>query len=466
MGDEKMKKKILFLLLIVALGAMTVSCFKKKEKDKDKPTTEQQTNTNGTINTDMFNAGTQPVGNPNIKNLTPEEQKFLIDNQIDPAKVSPAIDKALLGDKEAILSLAQLYFNLKDNEKTKKYLQMGVNKNYPEAIYNMAVLLKQEGNDAEANKLMARLPRNAATTSRQLRPGAQAYNNGIDLIKAKRYNEAKEQFQIAYKQGIKEADIKIALLNKETKNYNEAVKWFKMALGRGVTEANFEIGAILYDTGKESEARPYLMKSYNAGNKAMAMPIAMSYHKENNMNEALKWYKIAAKNGDKSAKETVAQIESGNSGNKNKVTTILGKDSNTSLTDSTISSLKNNSSKETENKAANSDTAKQEHQIAETPNYNVNLERPKNTGNTPAKNTAVSSSKADNKAVAKSPAVQSQQSKIDEKEQKRAEKAVADAIKRASKRKDAKAVNTDKTNAVSSDKSIEDAINKKAAEYK
>ena len=44
--------------------------------------------------------------------------------------------------------------------------------------------------------------------------------------------------------------------------------------------------------------------------------------------------------------------------------------------------------------------------------------------------------------------------------------AVADAIKRASKRKDAKAVNTDKTNAVSSDKSIEDAINKKAAEYK
>ena len=462
-----MKKKILFLLLIVALGTMTVSCFKKKEKDKEKPTTEQQiNNTNGPINTDMFNAGNQPLGDPNIKNITPEEQQFLINNQIDPLKVSSAIDKAQQGDKEAILSLAQLYFNLKDNEKTKKYLQMGVDKNYPEAIYNMAVLLKEEGNEAEANKLMARLPKNAVTTSRQLKPGAQAYNNGIDLIKAKKYNQAKIQFQNAYNQGLKEADIQIALLNKETKNYNEAVKWFKIALGRGVTAANFEIGAILYDTGRESEARPYLMKAYNSGNKAMAMPIAVSYHKENNMKEALKWYKIAAKNGDKSAKETVAQIESGNSGNKNKVTTILGKDSNTSLTDSTISSLKNNSSKETENKAANSDTAKQEHQIAETPNYNVNLDRPKNTGNTPAKNTAVSSSKADNKAVAKSPAVQSQQSKIDEKEQKRAEKAVADAIKRASKRKDTKAVNTDKTNAVSSDKSIEDAINKKAAEYK
>ena len=456
-----MKKKILFLLLIVALGTMTVSCFKKKEKNKEQTTTEQKENTNGTINTDMFNAGTQPVGNPNIKNLTPEEQKFLIDNQIDPAKVSPAIDKALLGDKEAILSLAQLYFNLKDNEKTKKYLQMGVNKNYPEAIYNMAVLLKQEGNDAEANKLMARLPRNAATTSRQLRPGAQAYNNGIDLIKAKRYNEAKQQFQIAYKQGIKEADIKIALLNKETKNYSEAVKWFKMALGRGVTEANFEIGAILYDTGKESEARPYLLKSYNAGNKALAMPIAISYHKENNMNEALKWYKIAAKNGDKSAKETVAQIEGGNSGNKNKITTILGKNSNTSLTDSTISSLKNNSSKETENIALNPDTTKKEHQVTETSNYNINLEHTKNPNNT-----TVLSNKADNKEVAKSPAVQSQQSKIDEKEQKRTEKAVADAIKRASKRKDTKSGNIDKTNTTISDKNIEDVINEKAAEYK
>ena len=306
-----MKKKIFLLLLIVALGAMTVSCFKKKDDKKNQQTTEQKDNTNGTINTDMFNAGNQPTGDPNIKNLTPEEQQFLINNQIDPAKVSPAIDKAQQGDKEAILSLAQLYFNLKDNEKTKKYLQMGVDKNYPEAIYNLAVLLKQEGKEAEAKKLMDRLPKNAAATSRQLRPGAQAYNNGIDLIKAKKYNEAKAQFQSAYNQGIKEADIQIALLNKETKNYNEALKWFKLALGRGVKAANFEIGAILYDTGKQSEARPYLMKAYNSGNKALAMPIALSYHKENNMKEALKWYKIAAKNGEKDAKSAVAELEGG-----------------------------------------------------------------------------------------------------------------------------------------------------------
>lgn len=454
-----MKKKIFLLLLIVALGAMTVSCFKKKDNNKNQQTTEQKdnTNTNGPINTDMFNAGNQPTGDPNIKNLTPEEQQFLINNQIDPSKVSSAIDKAQQGDKEAILSLAQLYFNLKDNEKTKKYLQMGVDKNYPEAIYNLAVLLKEEGKEEEAKKLMDKLPKNAATTSRQLRPGAQAYNNGIDLIKAKKYNEAKAQFQSAYNQGIKEADIQIALLNKETKNYNEALKWFKLALRRGVTAANFEIGAILYDTGKESEARPYLMKAYNSGNKALAMPIALSYHKENNMKEALKWYKIAAKNGDKDAKATVAEIEGGS----NKVNSILSDNSNRSLTDSTISNLKNNESKS--NSIFNPNIGKNEQ--TSSPNYNVNLDKDnsKNSNNSKQVNTATSG-KTDTKS-AKPANEQIQQQKMDEKEQRRAEKAVADAVRRASKRKGSNKGGSN-PGVAPSDKSIEDAINKKAAEYK
>ncbi len=453
-----MKKKIFLLLLIVALGTMTVSCFKKKDDKKNQQqTTEQQENNNGPINTDMFNAGNQPTGDPNIKNLTPEEQQFLINNQIDPAKVSPAIDKAQQGDKEAILSLAQLYFNLKDNEKTKKYLQMGVDKNYPEAIYNLAVLLKEEGKEDEAKKLMDKLPKNAATTSRQLRPGAQAYNNGIDLIKAKKYNEAKAQFKSAYNQCIKEADIQIALLNKETKNYNEALKWFKLALGRGVTAANFEIGAILYDTGKQTEARPYLMKAYNSGNKALAMPIALSYHKENNMKEALKWYKIAAKNGDKDAKATVAEIEGGS----NKVNSILGDNSKRSLTDNTISSLKNNEPKS--NSIFNPSIGKNEQ--TSSPNYNVNLDKDnsKNSNNAKQTNT-VSTGKVDNKS-AKPTNEQIQQQKMDEKEQRKAEKAVADAVRRASKKKGSNKGGSNPS-AAPSDKSIEDVINKKAAEYK
>ena len=347
----------MLVVVILAIGMMSVSCFNKKKDKKKNTQTQQQQSAN--INTDIFNLGGQAQGNPNIKNLSPEEQQNLIDNQIDPSKVSEALTKAQNGDKEAIMSLAQLYYNLKNMDKVKQILQYGVDRNYPEAIYNLAVILKQEGNTAEANKLIARLPRGAVTSTggagvaggqrvRQIRmrPGAEAYNRGVDLIKAKRYKEAKIEFEKAYNAGIKEADIRVALLNKELKNDSEAVKWFQKAANRGVKEANYEIGAILYDGGKQSESRPYLLKAYNSGNKALAMPIAMSYHQQNNMSEALKWYKIAAKNGDKNAAATVERIEKGGvidekKSNEKRVKTFLGNNnSSQSLTESTLNDVK------------------------------------------------------------------------------------------------------------------------------
>ena len=347
----------MLVVVILAIGMMSVSCFNKKKDKKKNTQTQQQQSAN--INTDIFNLGGQAQGNPNIKNLSPEEQQNLIDNQIDPSKVSEALTKAQNGDKEAIMSLAQLYYNLKNINKVKQILQYGVDRNYPEAMYNLAVILKQEGNTAEANKLIARLPRGAVTSTggagvaggqrvRQIRmrPGAEAYNRGVDLIKAKRYKEAKIEFEKAYNAGIKEADIRVALLNKELKNDSEAVKWFQKAANRGVKEANYEIGAILYDGGKQSESRPYLLKAYNSGNKALAMPIAMSYHQQNNMSEALKWYKIAAKNGDKNAAATVERIEKGGvidekKSNEKRVKTFLGNNnSSQSLTESTLNDVK------------------------------------------------------------------------------------------------------------------------------
>ena len=300
------------------MGILTVSCFKNKEDKKTSEDTKNDgytsitENNTSQVNSDIFNLGKnnnqqQANNKGNIENLTPEEQQNLINNKVDPAKVSQAIKDAENGNKEAILSLAHLYYGLKDTAKAKKYLQMGVNRNYPEAIYNMAMLLKEEGNMAEANKMIAKLPKNAGNP--QQIPGAEAYNRGVNYAKAGNYKDAKIQFEAAYRQGLREADIQVALLNKQTKNYDEAIKWFKLALNRGVSAANLEIGAILFDTGRQVEARSYLIKSYNSGNKALATPIAISYHKENNMSEALKWYKIAAKNGDKEAKQTVAEIE-------------------------------------------------------------------------------------------------------------------------------------------------------------
>ena len=83
----------MFAIVILAIGMMSVSCFKKK-KDNKKNNQQTQQQQNKDINTDIFNLGGQAQGNPNIQNLTPEEQQNLIDNQIDPAKVSEALTKA------------------------------------------------------------------------------------------------------------------------------------------------------------------------------------------------------------------------------------------------------------------------------------------------------------------------------------------------------------------------------------
>ena len=326
-----MKKKLILLTVILAIGMMSVSCFKKKDKKADKKQTQQQVE-NKDINTDIFNLGAQQTngGNPDIKNLS------------------------------------QLYFNLKDNEKVKKFLQMGVDRNYPEAIYNLAVILKQEGNTAEANKLMARLPKNVTTVARggrqqvqvrqlRMRPGAEEFNRGVELVRAKKYSQAKAEFEKAYNKGIKDADVRIAMLNKEMKNYPEAIKWLKKASNRGVKGTDVEIGAILYDNGKQEESRPYLMKSYNSGNKGLAGAIAATYHKEKNMSEALKWYKIAAKNGDKNAKEIVSQLESGGKvaeTTKRGVKSFLngGEAQNESLTKQTLKQINNSNESKDANK--------------------------------------------------------------------------------------------------------------------
>ena len=126
----ELKKKVFFLFLVV-MGILTVSCFKNKEDKKTSEDTKNDSYTSITenntsqVNSDIFNLGKnnnqqQANNKGNIENLTPEEQQNLINNKVDPAKVSQAIKDAENGNKEAILSLAHLYYGLKDTAKAKK----------------------------------------------------------------------------------------------------------------------------------------------------------------------------------------------------------------------------------------------------------------------------------------------------------------------------------------------------------
>ena len=297
----KTKKIIIFIFTILA-----ISCFNKK-KDKN----EMKNNKN--IQSGIFNLANkkneeikkdEKNKNDEIINLSDKEKEFLLKNNIDPMKVSEELSRANEGKLNSILMLAQLYYKLGDKLKTKEILQIGVNKNYVEAMYNLATIYEKEGNKAKSeelhNKILLLLSKNEKNTNKIVVNNQfyEEYNKGIDLMKEKKYEEALEWFEKAYAKGIKDSDIQIAYLYDELKNEEKAVEWLKKAVKRGNKNAIHNLGAILFSSGKTIEARPYLLKSYKAGNKKLAMAIAISYTDEKNMKDALKWYEIASNNGD------------------------------------------------------------------------------------------------------------------------------------------------------------------------
>ena len=307
----KTKKIIIFIFTILA-----ISCFNKKDKNEMK--------NNKNIQSGIFNLANkkneeikkdEENENYEIINLSDKEKEFLLKNNIDPVKVSEELENANKGKLDSILALAQLYFKLGDKEKTKEILQIGVDKNYVEAMYNLATIYEKEGNKVKSNELQKKIltiiSKNGNTRNKDFVNNQfyKEYNKGIDLMKEKKYEEALELFEKAYDKGIKDSDVQIAYLYDELKNKDKAVEWLKKAVKRGDKNAVHNLGAILFSEGKTIEARPYLLRSYKAGKKKLAMAIAISYTDEKNMKDALKWYEIASQNGDKEAEKIVKDIK-------------------------------------------------------------------------------------------------------------------------------------------------------------
>ena len=101
-----MKRKAMFVVVILAIGMMSVSCFKKKKDTKNDTQTQQEQKT---INTDIFNLGGQAQGNPNIQNLTTEEQQNLIDNHKKLKYYAPKVSKPSKGGSKRIAKVRSFF---------------------------------------------------------------------------------------------------------------------------------------------------------------------------------------------------------------------------------------------------------------------------------------------------------------------------------------------------------------------
>ena len=184
----KTKKIIIFIFTILA-----ISCFNKKNKDEMK--------NNKNIQSGIFNLANkkneeikkdEENENDKIINLSDKEKEFLLKNNIDPMKVSQELNRANEGKLNSILMLAQLYYRLGDKLKTKEILQIGVNKNYVEAMYNLAIIYEKEGNKEKAEELHKKisiiLSKNEKNTNKIVVNNQfyEEYNKGIDLLREKK----------------------------------------------------------------------------------------------------------------------------------------------------------------------------------------------------------------------------------------------------------------------------------------
>lgn len=310
-----MKKRIAKLLLISLTTLVLLSCRNNNNENKNNSNTEINTkstideNTNTNINSSsIFNLNNNNNNQVNnITNLTLEEQNKFLSMNIDPYKVSETMKLAENGDENSIMSLVQLYYEIKDREKLKYYLTLGADNNIEDAIYNLMILNREDGNEKEAERLYNKLSDDYK--EKILPPGALDYNKALEYMDKKDYANARRYFIRAYNKGMKEVDIQVALLYKQAKNVDKALLWFKRADSRKVEGVAYEIGALLFDSGKYNEAYKYLVRAYNDGAKDLAYPIAITFYEKQDLENALKWFKRAKEAGVPDAANAVEQLE-------------------------------------------------------------------------------------------------------------------------------------------------------------
>ena len=97
------------------------------------------------------------------------------------------------------------------------------------------------------------------------------------------------------------------------KDYVEAIKWYRRAAGRGDADAEYNLG-IMYLNGngvKKSPSRAIklLQKSAEQNDISAEKKLGKVYSEEPDYDEALKWYRKAAEQGDPEAKVQVALMQ-------------------------------------------------------------------------------------------------------------------------------------------------------------
>lgn len=209
-------------------------------------------------------------------------------NNIDGAKKWYTL-AAKDGDSDAQYELARIYEREKNLEEAEKWYIEAAENNDSDAIYKVVLLNFLKGNKEKVREWKRRFFEtkgltgitrsqkawiNYMTGSEKDQKYFYLARDAEDLIDESKYKEAEEKYI-------------------EARKYSE--------------RAYFDLGMFYYyDIGDKEKGKKVLEEAYNRKIPGLAYSLGLIYENEKQPEEAYKWYKIAADEGDSSAQYTIA----------------------------------------------------------------------------------------------------------------------------------------------------------------
>lgn len=214
-------------------------------------------------------------------------------------------------DADSMLDLIKIYYIKKDNEKLKYWQDKILNTKEifrfdDEANDLLEYSLSKDRMDKEFFELYIKgeesiLKKDYDTAEKYFLQMEKLKKEGI-LYTADfyyRYKDEKEKgmekYKKAYENGLKKAAVFIGIIEHRNRNIDEAKKWYKIALEIGNTDSQIYLAQILEEEGDKIEAMNLYLKASELKDYRAINYLLKYYYREKNLKEIKKWLDVVKK---------------------------------------------------------------------------------------------------------------------------------------------------------------------------
>ena len=214
-------------------------------------------------------------------------------------------------DADSMLYLIKIYYMKKDNEKLKYWQDKILNTKEifrfdDEANDLLEYSLSKDRMDKEFFELYIKgeesiLKKDYDTAEKYFLQMEKLKKEGI-LYTADFYYRFKdekekgmEKYKKAYENGLKKAAVFIGIIEHRNRNIDEAKKWYKIALEIGNTDSQIYLAQILEEEGDKIEAMNLYLKAAELKDYRAINYLLKYYYREKNLKEIKKWADVVKK---------------------------------------------------------------------------------------------------------------------------------------------------------------------------